>query len=394
MTRDLPDGFTDALPDAPGLPVVPGYRVLRRLGVGAHAQVWLAEDLAGGARVALKLAHDGADGDGAHLAGEADLLERVRHDHVVRLQARVPLPGGGLALVLEDAAGGSLADVIAARGRLRPGEVTTVVIAVARALTALHDAGIVHGDVSAGNVLFTAEGRPMLADLGIAAGLAAGAPGAGGTPGWADPRSGPGRAGDVWALGALIRFCLTGSTSPPTGGAAQPRPDDATQALLRLARTCCVTSAVERPSPTRVAHGAWQACPPRPVELAVVQDAAGGPRPAVSYPGVSRPAPTRRVRPVTGAEAAPSPARHRSVRAGKLAVGLAAALAVAGAGEVRDPSRRRRLDGGSRTRRPSRRPRRRPRRRSPRQARHRSPRRQPHRDQRDSRYGSRTLPRS
>lgn len=327
MDKHFPDDLPDDFPDAPGLPEVPGYRVLRRLGVGAHAQVWLAEELTDGGRVALKLAHVGVDGEGARLAGEADLLERVRHDHVVRLRARVPLPGGGLALVLDDAAGGSLADVIAARGRLRPAEVTTVVIAVARALTALHDVGIVHGDVSAGNVLFTAQGRPMLADLGIAAGLASGEPGAGGTPGWADPRSGPGRAGDVWALGALIRFCLTGSTAPVTGGAAQPHPDAATQALLDLARTCCATAAVERPSPTRVAHGAWQACPPRPVELAPARDAVDGPRTPVS-----RPTPTRRVRPVPVADAALGPARRRPARAWKVAVGLAAGLAVAGAG--------------------------------------------------------------
>ncbi|MFZ0159211.1 MAG: hypothetical protein WAL50_09305, partial [Kineosporiaceae bacterium] len=75
------------LADAPGLPDVPGYRMLRRLGVGAHAQVWLAEELAGGSRVAVKVARDPAAGDGDRLAGEAGLLERMRHDHVVRLQA-------------------------------------------------------------------------------------------------------------------------------------------------------------------------------------------------------------------------------------------------------------------------------------------------------------------
>src|SRR5438309_584724 len=77
-------------------------------------------------------------------------------------------PPDGAVLVLDLADGGSLAELLAVRGRLTPGEVITAVSPVAAAVAYLHAAEIVHGDVSPANILFTPGGVPLLADLGVA----------------------------------------------------------------------------------------------------------------------------------------------------------------------------------------------------------------------------------
>jgi hypothetical protein len=116
-------------------------------------------------------------------------------------------------LVLELLEGGSLADLLARRGRLRPGEVVTTVAPVAAAVAHAHEQGIVHGDLSPGNVVFTGEGRPVLTDLGVARLLDEDAA-AQVTPAYVDPtvaRGGAvGPASDVFGLAAAAFHALTG----------------------------------------------------------------------------------------------------------------------------------------------------------------------------------------
>src|SRR5690606_4753627 len=105
---------------------------------------------------------------------EAGLLASVRHRHVVHLYDVLPLTEVGtgrpeaVVLVTQLAAGGSLAQLLSRRSILSPGELVTVLQPVAGALVDLHARGVVHGDLSTGNVLFRADGMPLLADLGTA----------------------------------------------------------------------------------------------------------------------------------------------------------------------------------------------------------------------------------
>src|SRR3954454_12501563 len=156
-------------------PRVPGFLTRTLLGFGTHGEVWLADDLSTGGTVALKIGrrapdHPPASGDPPDWRPEQEtaLLCRIDHPHIVRLQRVVPLPQGGLAMVLDLAAGGSLASLVAARGCFDPGEVTTLLIPLADALDYLHRQGVVHSDIAPGNVLFTGDGRPQLGDLGVA----------------------------------------------------------------------------------------------------------------------------------------------------------------------------------------------------------------------------------
>jgi eukaryotic-like serine/threonine-protein kinase len=193
---------------------VPGYRLETLLGRGGSGEVWRAVPRGGGEPVAVKVL---VAGDPERQAREAALLGELDHPHLVRLLEVVHQPRRGgaprVALVLELLAGGSLAALLARRGRLRPGEVVTAIAPVAAALAHAHGNGVVHGDLSPANIVFTAEGRPVLTDLGVARVLGEAAAGEV-TPAYVDPtvaRGGaPGPASDVFGVAAAAFQALTG----------------------------------------------------------------------------------------------------------------------------------------------------------------------------------------
>ena len=203
-----------AVRPAEAAPVVPGYTLEERLGRGGAGEVWRAVPRRGGPPVAVKVL---VAGDPERQAREAALLGELDHPHLVRLLEVVHQPQRGgvprVALVLELLAGGSLAALLARRGRLRPGEVVTAIAPVAAALAHAHENGVVHGDLSPGNIVFTAEGRPVLTDLGVARVLGETAAGEV-TPAYVDPtvaRGGaPGPASDVFGIAAAAFHALTG----------------------------------------------------------------------------------------------------------------------------------------------------------------------------------------
>ena len=147
-----------------------------------EATVWSATRDADGRAVAIKLVPGPADDRGVTRAAP----HRARSARWSRPPARPAssrasttrtwcgctrrprCADGTLALVLDLVDGGSYAAVVAARGHLHPGEVVTALSPVSRAVAHLHALGVVHADLSPGNVLFTREGRPMVSDLGVA----------------------------------------------------------------------------------------------------------------------------------------------------------------------------------------------------------------------------------
>ncbi|MCW2698642.1 MAG: Serine/threonine protein kinase [Blastococcus sp.] len=219
----MPDAVSPEGAEKPAIPVVPGYTLEALIGRGGSGEVWRAVPRRGGPPVAVKVL---VAGDPARQAREAALLGGLDHPHLVRLLEVVHQPRRGgavrVALVLELLAGGSLAALLARRGRLRPGEVVTAIAPVAAALAHAHTHGVVHGDLSPGNIVFSAEGRPVLTDLGVARVLGEAAAGEV-TPPYVDPtvaRGGaPGPASDVFGVAAAAFHALTGI---PPWNAATP----------------------------------------------------------------------------------------------------------------------------------------------------------------------------
>ncbi|WP_237493927.1 serine/threonine-protein kinase [Modestobacter sp. L9-4] len=276
-----------AHPAPTAAPVVPGYVLEELLGRGGSGQVWRARPRSGGPSVAVKVL---VRGDPERQEREAALLGELDHPHLVRLHEVVRREVRGapaqVALVLDLLEGGSLAALLARRGRLRPGEVVTTVAPVAAALAHAHERGVVHGDLSPGNVVFTAEGRPVLTDLGTAR-LVGDVARAEVTPPYVDPvvaRGGaPGPASDVFGVAAAAFHALTGiapwNAADPAGtltvAATGQLPDlavlapEAPAELVRVVLRGLAEEPHERGSAAAFALDLRHACRPEPVRLPV-----------------------------------------------------------------------------------------------------------------------------
>ncbi|RBY79318.1 serine/threonine protein kinase [Blastococcus sp. TF02-09] len=266
-------------------PVVPGYTVQELLGRGGSGEVWRAVPRRSGPPVAVKVL---VEGEPQRQAREAALLGELDHPHLVRLVEVVHQPRRGgvprVALVLDLLEGGSLGALLAVRGRLSPGEVVTVCAPVAAALAHVHAHGVVHGDLSPGNIVFTAEGRPVLTDLGVGRIIGETAA-AEVTPAYVDPAvargSAPGPASDVFGVAAAAFHALTGiapwNAATPADtlvvAAHGHLPDlaelapDAPPALLEVIGRGLSADPHDRGSAAAFALDLRHACRPEPVAL-------------------------------------------------------------------------------------------------------------------------------
>ncbi len=145
------------------------------------------------------------------------MLQGFGHDHLLPVH-RILETDQGPGLLMDLAAGGSLLGLVASRGPLPVPEVVTALAPMAQVLGHLHREGASHGDVTPANILFTPEGKPLLADFGTGRLLGSDPVAVVGTPGFVDP-SGDGSfdaRADVFALAAVAWFALTGRVPAPT----------------------------------------------------------------------------------------------------------------------------------------------------------------------------------
>lgn len=195
---------------------VPGYVVERVLGTGGSGEVWRARVKATGEPVALKRIPVRDRPSLLAARSEAAILSALDHRHLIRLHDCIVDSHGAqdaVVLVLDLAAGGSLAQLLERRGRLTCGEAVTALAPVGAAIAYAHGAGVVHGDITPANILFTEAGVPMLADLGVAR-LRGELTAVRSTPAYLDPAvaagSLPTSSSDVFMLGAVAVHVLTG----------------------------------------------------------------------------------------------------------------------------------------------------------------------------------------
>ncbi len=149
------------------------YRLTQRLGAGSFATVWRGHDDELDVPVAVKVLAenwaDNADVRGRFLA-EARLLRKIADERIVRVYDIGTLPDNRPYFVMDFADGGSLDDI--RRNPIPPGRTLRLCAEAARALEVLHRNGVIHRDVTPGNILLsrTPNGgvKVLLADLGVA----------------------------------------------------------------------------------------------------------------------------------------------------------------------------------------------------------------------------------
>ena len=138
----------------------------RRLGSGGMGAVYLARDVGLQRAVAVKALPVG-DGPGlVRLTEEARAMAAVAHPAIAQIHGLETWRGRPL-LVVEFLPGGTLADRLDG-GPLPGAEAVRVALTVSEALTALHEAGYVHGDVKPSNIGFASDGSVKLLDFGLA----------------------------------------------------------------------------------------------------------------------------------------------------------------------------------------------------------------------------------
>ena len=218
----------DAAPRSPlaaGALVGP-YRLLREIGQGGMASVWLAEraDRLLERRVALKLPHSswGAASFADRMARERNILASLTHPNIARLYDAGLAEDGRPFLALEYVEGDAI-DVHASAEALTVRARVELAVQVVRAVAYAHAQLVVHRDLKPSNILVDAAGQTHLLDFGIAklvdpvadASQATQEVGRALTPDYASPEQirgdAIGTASDIYSLGVVLFELLAGS---------------------------------------------------------------------------------------------------------------------------------------------------------------------------------------
>ena len=197
------------------------YDVLGKIGTGSFGSVWRVRDLSLGREVALKLLHPKVARDErtvARFRREAQLTAQLAHPAIVPIydfDTRADVSW----YTMELAEGGSVAELVKAKGPRHLTEIAPQVDAVLDALVAAHAIGVIHRDIKPENVLIDRYRRWRIADFGIANIAGEETTGQSGTPAFAAPEQLMGEpqdaSADCFSLAAVVFFTLTGR--PPFG---------------------------------------------------------------------------------------------------------------------------------------------------------------------------------
>jgi eukaryotic-like serine/threonine-protein kinase len=195
------------------------YQIQSRIGSGGMADVYCAEDLQLGRKVALKLLHQ-------RFAEDAEFVERFRreassaaglqHANVVGVYDRGEWDGT-YYIAMEYLEGHTLKQLVQAQGPLEPALAIDIVIQILKAARFAHKRGVIHRDLKPHNVILDEEGRAKVTDFGIARAGASDMTETGsimGTAQYLSPEQAQGHAvsaaSDLYAVGIVLYELLAG----------------------------------------------------------------------------------------------------------------------------------------------------------------------------------------
>jgi serine/threonine-protein kinase len=201
------------------------YRIVRRLGAGGMANVYMAEDEELDRPVAIKILNDRYANDELFVERfrrEARSAAALSHPNIVSIYDRGEAEGT-YYIAMEVIDGASLKELIRQNGRLRPAQAIAYTRQILSALRFAHKNGIVHRDIKPHNILIGAEERLKVTDFGIARAGASQMTEAGsimGTAHYLSPEQARGAqvtaASDLYSVGVVLYEMLTGDV-PFTG---------------------------------------------------------------------------------------------------------------------------------------------------------------------------------
>src|SRR5206468_3065572 len=206
-----------------GLLLAGRYRIVRPIGSGGMGEVYEAEDLDLGARVAVKTMRVGDDDSVGRFKREIQMARTVTHPNVCRifdLHRHHDVENGTVVtfLTMELVEGETLSAFLARRGAMPAPEALPLAAQIAQALSAAHQKRVVHRDLKGGNVILTDGGsKAVVTDFGLAHTLTQSNESTVtvvGTPAYMAPEQFEGKpvtaAADIYAFGVLLYDMVVG----------------------------------------------------------------------------------------------------------------------------------------------------------------------------------------
>ena len=200
----------------PGAIVADRYRIVALVGEGGMGQVYRADDLRLGQRVALKYIPANVSGDAAAVVrfySEARIGRQVAHPNVCRVYDIVESEGARF-LAMEYVDGEDLASLLRRIGRLPADKALRLTRELCAGLAAAHERGFIHRDLKPANIMIDGRGAARITDFGLAAAAHEAAGELAGTPAYMAPEQLSGGAAtarsDIYALGLVLFEMFTG----------------------------------------------------------------------------------------------------------------------------------------------------------------------------------------
>lgn len=306
-------------------PLVPGFTITSELSSDAEGSTWAAMRTLDDKPLVLRVIPVSDVTEALATAVQLmAVLGGIENEHLVGQHGAMTVADGQLALVLDRVTGGSLAELLGERASLSPGETVTTLAPLFGALATLHAAGVVHGDLAPRSILFSADGKPLIGDVGVARLMGH----AGGTVDRDESLMAPEVAGgaapsaasDVYSMAAIGWLCLTGAP-PDTASTIRCSTTVSPRMPARLTdvlASCLSANPTARPSARVAAIEVFDAVQAESVALTSAAD------PANEI--------TRRIRATAAAVSVPAPPSLGKRLRGLLIIGAIALLVMAALG--------------------------------------------------------------